>query len=323
MTSSHSVDILDSGFVFKTANTAEFNEKLKTEVQQIQALHGIYPKLMVPVLHTGLVGGRHFYILEKKSGASLASLVFDATKSIEYRNQIIKHALDSIKTAVKIECSQPIESTYQLHQKIRYEWDSLKQLHSLFDKPAIIEGKIIIPSGRAVVERALAYAEEEIFLASSTSAHCNFHFGNVLYDETLNEISFIDPDGSVQGIDPYFGFSRFAFSFWHELAAEIRDSINIVPLEKSVLFLMKHDQHRQMLDQIPVIRSIHEISNWIGEENYRKFYALTTYCFLRSMRINGSKDTWMMPSSPRAGTPEETLYAGLMFYLESLSSTVQ
>lgn len=321
MASSHSVDILNSGFVLKTANAAEFNEKLKTEVQQIQALHGIYPELMVPVLHTGLVGGRHFYILEKKSGASLASIIFDATKPIEERNQILQTALKKVKKAVEIECKHTVKSSYQLHQKIQSEWNQLEHLHDIFDYRINIEGEMIKINGRALVEKAITYAKEEIFLASSTSAHCNFHFGNVLYDESINEISFIDPDGSVQGIDPYFGLARFTFSFWHELAAEIQDSVSIIPLENKLLFLMKHDQHRYMLNHIPEIRSIREILKWIGEENYRKFYALTAYCFLRSMRINGSNSIWKIPSAPRVCTAEEALFSGLIFYLEAFSST--
>lgn len=323
MTSSHSVDILESGFVVKTANKAEFNEKLKTEVNQIQALHGIYPELMVPVLHTGLAGGRHFYILEKKAGLSLASIIFDSTKPVEDRSQIVETALDSIKKAIEIECRNPFESSYQLHDRIQTEWGALEHLHDLFEKRVIIEGKEIIASGRVLVEKAISYAKQENFLTSSTSAHCNFHFGNVLYDESCNEVSFIDPDGSVQGIDPYFGFSRFAFSFWHELAAEIRDGVNVVPLEKNLLFLMKHDQHRNMLNDMPEIRGIRGMLKWVGEENYRKFYALTTYCFLRSMRINGTNSVWQMPRVPHAGTQEETLFAGLLFYLESCSMTSQ
>lgn len=323
MAGSHSVDILDSGFVVKTANSAEFNEKLKTEVEQIQALHEIYPELMVPVLHAGLVGDRRFYILEKKAGTSLASIIFDCSKPVEVRGQIVQTALNHVKRAVEIECRHPVESSYQLHHRIQAEWDALQHIHDLFDSRIMVEGEVIDLSGRALVEKALTYAKEERFLASSTRAHCNFHFGNVLYDERLNEVSFIDPDGSVQGIDPYFGFARFAFSFWHELATGIHDSFNVVPLDQSLLFLIKHDQHRHILNNIPEIRSIRGILNWVGDGNYGKFYALTTYCFLRSMRINGSIAARRTPSGPRAATAEETLFAGLISYLEGFPAAEQ
>lgn len=65
MTRSHTVDFLSSGFVVKTARSAQFNEKIKAEVEQIRVLHAIYPQLMVPVLHDGLAAGRQFYILKK------------------------------------------------------------------------------------------------------------------------------------------------------------------------------------------------------------------------------------------------------------------
>jgi hypothetical protein len=321
MPKSHSVDILESGFVLKTANAAEFNEKLKTEVRQIQALHGIYPDLMVPVLHNGLVGDRHFYILERKTGSSLSQIIFDPVKPVEERRQIVQIALKNIKRAVEIECKQPIESAYLLHHRIQTEWKALQHIHDLFDRRVIVEGKEISLSGRAIVEKALTYAKEEHFLTSSTCAHCNFHFGNVLYDDSLDEISFIDPDGSVQGIDPYFGFARFAFSFWHELAAERQDSLNVIPLESNLLFILKEDEHRHILKNISEISNIHGISTWIDEDNFRKFYALVTYCFLRSMRINGSSAGWEMPNGPRETSVEEVLFAGLTSYLEGFSPT--
>ncbi|WP_198361280.1 hypothetical protein [Burkholderia ubonensis] len=94
MTGSHTVDLLSSGFVVKTASSETFNGKLKAEVDQIRALHDIYPEFMVPVLHDGLAAGRQFYILEKKDALPLSEIVFDERRPLAQRRMILRVAQD-------------------------------------------------------------------------------------------------------------------------------------------------------------------------------------------------------------------------------------
>ena len=54
-----------------------------------------------------------------------------------------------------------------------------------------------------------------------------------------------------------------------------------------------------------------------------RFYVLTTYCFLRSIRINGSKQPWKAPRSPVVASPEEVLMLGLLTYLEGPSAETE
>lgn len=315
MATSHSVDFLSSGFVIKTASSGTFNDKLKAEIAQINALHGIYPDLMVPVLHHGAAAGRHFYILEKKAGLPLSKIVFDTNRPIENRRSIVRTALDGIHKAIEIEYGGQNSIVNDMHSRLTEEWEAVSYMRDLFDKPILFDGCPLKLTGTQVIEKAIAFSESETF-ASVDKAHFNFHFGNVLFDESSNQVNFIDPDHSVRGIDPTFGFSRFAFSFWHELATEASDAVKILPVTDAVLFVLRLDEHRQILRGIPELRGISGLSAWVGEAKARRFYALTAYCFLRSIRINGTRKPWSTPHVPTLALPEEVLMLGMLLYLE-------
>ncbi|AEA62744.1 hypothetical protein ACS0X5_02545 [Burkholderia gladioli] len=315
MTGSHTVDLLSSGFVVKTAISEMFNGKLKAEVDQIRALHDIYPELMVPVLHDGLAAGRQFYILEKKDALPLSEIVFDEQRSLAERRMIVHHALGGIQKAIGIEMNSQSTPANDMPARLLEEWEGIRFAHELFDRPILLDGVQFGMTARDVFEKALVLARTEKFSAVE-KAHFNFHFGNVLYNEGLSQVSFIDPDFSVRGIDPYFGFSRFAFSFWHELATETEDAVKMVPMSDALMFVLRKRDYGDILSEIPEIGRISGLLPWVDESVQRKFYVLTTYCFLRSIRINGSKETWKQPRLPSVARPEEVLMLGLLAYLE-------
>ena len=321
MTKSHSVDILNSGFVIKTAKTSEFNEKLHCEIEKIKVLCQIYPNLIVPILHDGSAEGRRFYILEKKHGSSLSKIVFDNDYPIKRRRKIICQALDQIKSAIEIECSKKNDVFDNINLRLLEEWDKLSSIHELFDTPIMFEGRKAFITGRSIVEKALHFSKTERFI-SIENAHCNFHFGNVIFNEIKNAISFIDPDCTMNGVDPYFGYSRFVFSFWHELANEIQDAVKIIPVENNMLFTIQNDDHRNIVQSITELQYISGISRWIDKSDYKRFYTLTVLCFLRSIRINGDLKEWKAPQHPRTATPSEILFLGLHYYLESLPANI-
>ncbi len=319
MTSSHTVDFLSSGFVVKTAMSERFNGKLRAEVEQIRALHDIYPELMVPVLHDGQAAGRQFYILEKMAHQPLSRIVFDEQRSLAGRRMIIRNTLESIQKAISLESETSSIMTNDMPARLRDEWEGTRFAHDLFDKPVLLNGARFTTTAREVYEKALKMATTEDF-RSAEKAHFNFHFGNVLYNEELAQTRFIDPDFSVRGLDPLFGFSRFAFSFWHELAAEIKDAVKVVPMTDALMFVLAKPDYGNILSEIPELGGIAGLLPLMGEGLRNRFYVLTTYCFLRSIRINGSKQSWKSPRSPVVATPEEVLMLGLLTYLEGTAA---
>jgi len=321
MNKSHSVDILNSGFVIKTSKNSDFNKKLHSEIERIKFLHDIYPNLMVPILHDGSVDGRRFYILEKKNGSSLSDIIFDKKQPIKLRRKIVCQTLDNIKSAIEIECSQELKNSESINSRLKKEWNELKPIHNLFKTKINFEGKKSSITGKSIVENALEFSESENFI-STKNAHCNFHFGNVIFNKKENEVSFIDPDSSMDGVDPYFGYSRFAFSFWHELATEIQDSVKVIPNEDNIIYIIQSDHHRKIIQSIPEIQTISGISKWIEKSDYKRFYVLIVLCFLRSIRINSDLDKWRKPQRPRTARPEEILFLGLHYYLESLTPKI-
>lgn len=315
MTSSHTVDFLSSGFVVKTAMSEVFNSKLKAEVDQIRALHDIYPELMVPVLHDGLAAGRQFYILEKMDSLPLSKIVFDDQRSLAERRMIVRNALENVQKAISLESETPSAMVNDMPARLLEEWEDTRFAHELFEKPVLLNGASLSMTAREVFEKALELARTEEF-RSVEKAHFNFHFGNVLYNEEHAQTRFIDPDFSVRGLDPLFGFSRFAFSFWHELAAEVKDAVKIVPMPDALMFVLAKSDYGNILSEIPELGGISGLLPLMGESMRNRFYVLTTYCFLRSIRINGSKQPWKVPRSPVFASPEEVLMLGLLAYLE-------
>ncbi|MGK3141680.1 hypothetical protein [Pantoea sp. C2G6] len=315
MTSSHTVDFLSSGFVVKTARSEQFNGKIKAEVEQIRLLHAIYPQLMVPVLHDGLAAGRQFYILEKMDSLPLSGIVFDEQRSLAGRRMIVRNALEKIQEAISLESETSSVMVSDMADRLREEWEGTRFAHELFDKPVLLNGASFTTTAQEVYEKALKMALTEEF-RSVDKAHFNFHFGNVLYNEEFAETRFIDPDFSVRGLDPLFGFSRFAFSFWHELAAEVKDAVKVVPMADALMFVLAKPDYGNILTEIPELGSISGLLPLMGESVRNRFYVLTTYCFLRSIRINGSKQSWKAPRSPVVASPEEVLMLGLLAYLE-------
>lgn len=163
------------------------------------------------------------------------------------------------------------------------------------------------------------HASLRVVFRSVEKAHFNFHFGNVLYNEERPLTHFIDPDFSVSGLDPLFGFSRFAFSFWHELAAEVEDAVKMVPMSDALMFVLAKQDYGNILSEISEIGGISGLLPLMGENMRHRFYVLTAYCFLRSIRINGSKQPWKTPRSPVIARPEEVLMLGMLIYLEGAS----
>ncbi|CAM3663212.1 hypothetical protein [Xenorhabdus thuongxuanensis] len=318
MSRSHTVDLLSSGFVVKTAMSAAFNGKLKAEVEQICALHEIYPELMIPVLHDGLAAGRQFYVLEKKDSLSLSNIVFDERRYLGERREIVRCALENIQKAINLEIGSQTALENDMPTRLLEEWEGTRFAHELFDKPVLLNGARFNITAREVFEKSLEMARSEKFL-SIEKAHFNFHFGNVLYNEERSQTSFIDPDFSVRGLDPLFGFSRFAFSFWHELAAEVEDAVKMVPMSDALMFVLSKQDYGNILNEIPEIGGISGMLPLIGEHMRNRFYVLTTYCFLRSIRINGSKKDWKAPRFPVIALPEEVLMLGMLAYLEGAS----
>ncbi|MDD5278042.1 hypothetical protein [Acidithiobacillus sp.] len=319
MASSHNVDLLSSGLVVKAASSEVYNDKLKAEIDQIMALYNIYPDLMVPVLHDGIASGRRFYILERKDALPLSKIVFDNLRSLAQRRAIVHNALDRIQEAIKIEISeQDAAPTGDMYSRLLEEWEAIKFIHEVFDKQILLDGTPRSLTGHQIIEKALMLSRTEIF-SPVEGAHFNFHFGNVLYCEKSDQVNFIDPDCSVRGIDPLFGLSRFAFSFWHELAMEIGDAVKVIPMSDSVMYLLRTSDHRTILNGIPELASILGLIHWIGEAELKKFFVLTTYCFLRSIRINGSGKQWSIPHSPTIAQPEEVLMLGLLTYLNDVA----
>lgn len=315
MAKSHIVDFLNSGFVVKTAMAETFNKKLKAEVEQIRLLHTLYPEFMVPILHEGLAGGRQFYILEKKNSLPLSNIVFDEFRPLSERRKIVQNTLEKIKKAIEREIDQQIPTSDYMTSKLQEEWEGTSFAHALFEQPILLNGNRFNFTAKDIFEKALALAGNEKFL-SVKKAHFNFHFGNVLYDEAQSLTNFIDPDFSVNGIDPVFGFSRFAFSFWHELATEVQDAVKIVPMPDSLMFVLAKQDYSNILSEIPEVGNIDGIMPFMDKSMRNRFYVLTTYCFLRSIRINGSKQKWKAPCCPTTAKPEEVLMLGMLNYLE-------
>lgn len=315
MTHSHIVDFLNSGFVVKTAMSAAFNSKLKAEIEQIHALHAIYPELMVPVLHEGSVAGRQFYVLEKKEALSLSNIVFDEGRPLAVRRKIVLNTLYEIQRAIGLETDNQPMQLHNMPAKLLEEWQGAWFAHDLFDKPVLLNGTRFSITAREVFEKALSMARRETF-RSVEQAHFNFHFGNVLYDEERTITNFIDPDFSVRGLDPLFGFSRFAFSFWHELAVGVKDAVKMVPMSDALMFVLAKQDYGNILNEISEIRGISGMLPLIGECMRDRFYVLTAYCFLRSIRINGSKQQWKALRTPVIARPEEVLTLGMLTYLE-------
>lgn len=322
MTSSHTVDFLSSGFVVKTAMSEMFNGKLKAEVDQIRALHDIYPELMVPILHDGLAAGRQFYILEKMNSLPLSKIVFDDQRPLAERRMIVRNTLENIQKAIGLESETSSAMTSDMPARLLEEWEGTHFAHELFDKSILLNGARFSITAREVYERAAELARTEEF-RSVEKAHFNFHFGNVLYNEEYAQTSFIDPDFSVRGLDPLFGFSRFAFSFWHELAAEVKDAVKMVPMADALMFVLSKPDYGNILSEIPELGDISGLLPLMGESMRNRFYVLTTYCFLRSIRINGSKQPWKTPRSPVVASPEEVLMLGLLAYLEGPSAETE
>ncbi|HEP0584128.1 TPA: hypothetical protein ACW7QF_000925 [Klebsiella aerogenes] len=318
MTRSHTVDFLNSGFVVKTAMSPDFNSKLKAEVEQIRALHALYPELMVPVLHEGVAAGRQFYVMEKKASLPLSAIVLDEQRTLAARRKIVLNALENIQTAIGLEIENQPARVSDMPARLQEEWEATRFAHDLFDKPVLLNGVRFSITAREVIEKAIEMARGEEF-RSVEKAHFNFHFGNVLYDEERSLTHFIDPDFSVSGLDPLFGFSRFAFSFWHELAAEVEDAMKMVPMSDALMFVLAKQDYGNILSEIPEIGGISGLLPIMGENMRHRFYVLTAYCFLRSIRINGSKQPWKTPRSPVIARPEEVLMLGMLTYLEGAS----
>lgn len=84
----------------------------------------------------------------------------------------------------------------------------------------------------------------------------------------------------------------------------------------ALMFVLARPDYANILSEIPELGSISGLLPLMGESMRNRFYVLTTYCFLRSIRINGSKQTWNMPRSPIVASLEEVLMLGLLAYLE-------
>lgn len=322
MTGSHTVDLLTSGLVVKTARSTLFNGKLKAEVDQISALHAIYPDLMVPVLHDGLAAGRQFYILEKIDSLPLSNIVFDERRPLAERRAIVQNALKNVQKAIQLESESASVTLDDMPARLLAEWEGTRFAHDLFDKPVLLNGAKFGTTAREIFDKSLELARTESF-CSVEKAHFNFHFGNVLYNEERAQTCFIDPDFSVRGLDPLFGFSRFAFSFWHELAAEVKDAVKMVPMADALMFVLAKADYGNILGGIPELGGIAGLLPLMGEKMRNRFYVLTTYCFLRSIRINGSQNAWRAPRSPAVASPEEVLMLGLVAYLEGESAGIE
>lgn len=319
MASSHNVDILTSGLVIKVSSSEDYNDKLKAEIDQIMALYNIYPDLMVPILCDGLAGKRRFYILEKKAALPLSKIVFDNLRSIERRRAVIHKALYIIQDAIKKEIGERGSvSACDMHSRLLEEWNAVRFMHDAFDKSILLDGKTFPLTARQIFEKALMFSRTETFLYIK-EAHLNFHFGNVLYCDESGQFNFIDPDCSVLGIDPLFGLSRFVFSFWHEIATELGDAITVLPMSDTLMYVLRTSDHRAILNGIPELTSIDGLASWLGEEILKKFYVLVVYCFIRSIRINGSKKQWRTPISPTVAQSEEVLMLGLIAYLNDFA----
>ena len=85
------------------------------------------------------------------------------------------------------------------------------------------------------------------------------------------------------------------------------------------MFVLAKQDYGNILSEIPEIGGISGLIPLMGESMRNRFYVLTTYCFLRSIRINGSKQGWKAPRSPVIARPEEVLMLGMLAYLEGVS----
>ncbi|PWB30087.1 hypothetical protein DCO48_21515 [Pseudomonas sp. SDI] len=269
----------------KMARAPATSEKLAREVLQIKRLCHVHPQQMVPVNHEGSIDGRTFYTLEKKSGASLSSIVFDPNRPLPLKRLALQQALEQIKQAIAREQAQAPEVPLDLRGWLELEWQQVQPLHGLLAEHPTFNGLRFEHSFADHYRRACRFANSERF-SSVQAAHLNFHFGNVLQHEPSGQIFFIDPDDSLKGLDPLFGLARFAFSFWHEIATEGRGSVLVQRDAGASHYRLAQAEHQQLLDGIPELRSLAGLHAWVADEDRRRLYALTVYCFLRSIRLN-------------------------------------
>ncbi|MGE8096863.1 hypothetical protein [Pseudomonas fluorescens] len=311
MAKSHDVDLLSAGFVIKTARDEKFNEKLTKEVLQIKALCQLHPDQMIPVIHEGAINGRAFYALEKISGSTLSNIVFDAKLANTSKRASLQKALATIGPAISREYQNAKGERFDLLRKLQQEWDAIKSLDPMFLECPIFNGVMLNESLFEIYTKASNFARSEKF-SSVDVAHLNFHFGNVISKEGNGPIVFIDPDDSVRGADPLFGLARFAFSFWHEIGTESRGKVTVdTQADGKRHYRLAEADHQTLLDEVPEISHLGGIADWILSEDLKRLYALTAYCFLRSIRLNNTT----VPAPCGEALPQEVLALGCIVFL--------
>lgn len=309
-TKSHTVELLDCGLILKIANSSTANEKLQKEATQIGNLVKRNPNVMVPVLMEATLRGRYLYIMERLPYRSLAEIVFDPSTSSETRIRSYQAALRVAREICRQERRNASASIWPHKNAIAEEWRLIQELNG----------------GREFIERSGSFSYETMSLAqlhaenleladklklrSVANAHCNFHAGNLLVDEVSYDVRAIDPDVSLENVDPLFGLSRFAFSYWHEIAVERAWNVESTD------------------DPFQPGRWVHELTTGGETMRYPAFFTmgallvdatdeetnalrfLTYYCFLRSIRIN-----WSAHSAKGRASPQELLALGCITYL--------
>lgn len=316
MAKSHDVDLLSAGFVIKTARDKAFNGKLNNEVLQIRALCQIHPDHMVPVIHEGAINGRAFYALEKIQGDTLSTIVFDSELATTSRRASVRKALAAIAPAISRETQVASGGRFDLLQKLRQEWDVVSKQDSMCYQRPIFNGARLSESLFDIYTKAVSFAESEKFSAADV-AHLNFHFGNVISKAGDGPIVFIDPDDSVRGADPLFGLARFAFSFWHEIGTESRGKVAVATQDNGArCYRLADADHQALLDEVPEISHFGGIADWVEQRDLKRLYALTAYCFIRSIRLNSAG----IPAPRDEALPQEVLALGCIVFLSGQCS---
>lgn len=304
MSKAHTVEMLDAGWVMKSANTPAASEKLVWEARQIRRLCTLHPQHMVAVELEGMIRGRSFYVLDKAQGRTLSSLLFDGDAGHQAQCQGLSQALEAIVAAIARERNASSPATLDLLALLEQEWAQVEHLHDLLNLRPTYEGNTLPESFSDLYRHACRLAASETFQTAQV-AHLNFHFGNVIVGGPEQPVAFIDPDVSLRGLDPLFGLARFAFSFWHEIATEGRGTL----LAGAGYRLAQPALARQLAAH-PALRNLRGLWPWVDAADRRRLYALTLYCFLRSIRLN---------AGPRPGSglaaAQETLALGGVLYL--------
>jgi hypothetical protein len=121
-------------------------------------------------------------------------------------------------------------------------------------------------------------------LPNSSFYHYNFHGGNILVDlNSPEEFKIIDPDPSIEGLDPIFGLARFLYTPVHDFAYKVNfsstDSAN------RMLFELTENSKKFELSNA-------HIFNFFSKALSRKFQRSSCLrdnyilCLLRGIRAN-------------------------------------